>query len=507
MRLWFAENNPVIIVTYNIYIKSDYKPVVRWEPERPWYLKPRILVWLVICFIASASATIISSKTTAPEWADAIDTKITVTAPVSLVAPEVNRVTNGDEYSSIHPLAAPVSLPASQPISESEIAPVQDEWKIITVASGDSLSLIFDRLKISPAVLHAIVTSDTETATLKNIMPGQELRFNIEDGTLRALEYDKDIVTTLHVERDGEAYSSTIIKHELRKNVLEARATIDSSLFIAGQRAGLSDNLIMQLVAIYGWDIDFALDIRKGDSFSVIYEEQYKDDIKVSEGPILAAEFINRDKSFRSVRYMLPDGSTDYYAEDGASMRKAFLRTPLNFTRISSRFNLSRRHPVLNTIRAHKGVDYAAPTGTPIKTAGDGTITHLGNKGGYGKTIIINHGGTTYSTLYAHLSNYAKGLKKGSRVKQGQTIGYVGMSGLATGPHLHYEFLVNGAHRNPLTVDLPKAESIPAELLADFKKQTTPMLAQLDRQDINAPVMIASGGQYTDEESDTSENQ
>jgi len=501
MRLWFSQNNPVIIVTYKIYIKSDYKPVVRWEPDLPWYLKPRLHVWLLICFIASASASIISSKTTSPEWADAIDTHISTPDSHdgilgnSLKFPSINI----DEQ-------APVALSYPQAVHRPEHAPTDNKWQTVKVASGDSLSLIFDRLKISPAVLHTVMTTSPDTASLKNIMPGQEIRFHIEDGKLHALEFDRDIVTTVQVNRTDDNFTSTLITHELRKNVLEARATIDSSLFIAGQRAGLSDNLIMQLVAIYGWDIDFALDIRKGDSFSVIYEEQYKDEVKVSEGPILAAEFINRGKSYRSVRYQLPDSNPDYFADNGDSMRKAFLRTPLNFTRISSNFNLNRRHPVLNTIRAHKGVDYAAPTGTPIKASGSGTITHLGNKGGYGKTIIINHGGTTYSTLYAHLSNYARGLKKGARVRQGQTIGYVGMTGLATGPHLHYEFLVNGVHRNPLTVELPKAESIPAELMADFKKQTTPLLAQLDGQDTHDSIIVALRSPATTDESKITEN-
>jgi murein DD-endopeptidase MepM/ murein hydrolase activator NlpD len=379
--------------------------------------------------------------------------------------------------SSLSPAPAPV---------EPEVNP----WQTVKVKSGDSLSVIFDRLKISPAVLHAIVTASEDTRTLKDILPGQELRLLIEDSKVLSLEYDQDLVTTLQVNNENDHYTSRMIKHQLRKNVLEAEATIDSSLFLAGQDAGLSDNLIMQLVAIYGWDIDFALDIRKGDRFRLIYEEHYKDDVKVSEGPILAAEFVNQDKPYRSVRYTSPDGTSDYFAEDGASMRKAFLRTPLNFTRISSGFSLKRRHPALNSIRAHRGVDYAAPTGTPVKAAGNGTIISIGSNGGYGRSIVIKHG-EAYSTLYAHLSKYAKGMKKGTRLKQGQIIGYVGRSGLATGPHLHYEFRVNGVHRNPLTVALPKAESIPKDLLPDFKQQTAPLLAQLDKQIQQGPLMLA----------------
>ena len=254
-----------------------------------------------------------------------------------------------------------------------------------------------------------------------------------------------------------------------------------SSLFLAGQRAGLSDKLIMEMVSLFGWDIDFALDIRKGDEFKLIYQEQYKDDQKVGDGPIVAAVFTNRNEAFRAVRYTTPDGDTNYYNENGASMRKAFLRTPLKFSRISSRFNLRRKHPVLNRIRAHKGVDYAAPTGTPIKATGDGTVTLAGRKGGYGRTVILKHGGTR-STLYAHMSSISKNIRRGKRVKQGQIIGYVGKSGLATGPHLHYEFRVNGVHRNPLTVKFPNASGVPKKYLADFKQQTAVHLAQLENQ-------------------------
>ncbi|MDZ7737127.1 MAG: peptidoglycan DD-metalloendopeptidase family protein [Gammaproteobacteria bacterium] len=200
---------------------------------------------------------------------------------------------------------------------------------------------------------------------------------------------------------------------------------------------------------------------------------------KVKDGPIIAAEFQNRGRTLRAVRYTTPDGRTDYYADDGRSMRKAFLRTPMDVYRISSHFDPNRRHPVMNTIRAHKGTDYAAPTGTPIKASGDGRIIHIGRKGGYGNAIILKHGGR-YTTLYGHMSRFAEGLHNGSRVEQGQTIGYVGSTGLATGPHLHYEFRVNGVHKDPVKVELPKADSIPEKLQADFKQSTQPLLAELD---------------------------
>ena len=259
-----------------------------------------------------------------------------------------------------------------------------------------------------------------------------------------------------------------------------SKSTINDSLFLSAKRVGLSDKLIMQLISIYGWDIDFALDIREGDSFTLIYLEQQKDGVKVADGPIIAAEFINRGVTLRALRYSHEDGRHDYYSENGDAMRKAFLRTPLELARITSRFNLKRKHPILNTIRAHKGVDYAASIGTPIKATGNGTVTLVGKKGSFGRTIILKHGGK-YSTLYAHLHKYARGIRKGKRVTQGQIIGYVGKSGLANGPHLHYEFRVNGEHQNPLTVNLPRVKSIGVEALPKFLQTIKPMIAKLDK--------------------------
>ncbi|MGY8813198.1 MAG: OapA family protein [Gammaproteobacteria bacterium] len=470
-------------MTYKIYLKSDYKPVVRWTPDRPWYRKPRLIIWGVIGFLISFTVAMTLTISPGIDPIEVIELTPQANAPVR--QPVIANI----EYTSKAIEHIPVSIPASS-VEKDEENNSTSQWQTIYVAPGDNLSLIFDRMRISPAVLYKVMTASKDSKALKFLLPGQELRFHISDEGLQTLEYDQDIVTTLQINRVDDDFASSIIKTKLRKNVKEAVAIIDSSLFLAGLRAGLSDNLIMQLVAIYGWDIDFALDIRKGDKFKLIYEEQFKGDVKVSEGPILAAEFINNKKIFKTVRYTFAEGNSDYFSDTGDSMRKAFIRTPLNFTRISSKFSLTRRHPVLNTIRAHKGVDYAAPSGTPVKAAGDGTITSIGTNGGYGRVIQIKHGGS-YGTLYAHLSKYTRGLKKGSRVKQGQTVGYVGMSGLATGPHLHYEFRVNGVHRNPLTVQLPKADSMPKNLLADFKEKSAPLLAQLESQGNTEPLMLA----------------
>ncbi|MCU7945715.1 MAG: peptidoglycan DD-metalloendopeptidase family protein, partial [Candidatus Thiodiazotropha sp. (ex Cardiolucina cf. quadrata)] len=242
---------------------------------------------------------------------------------------------------------------------------------------------------------------------------------------------------------------------------------------------GLSERLIMQLADIFGWDIDFALEIRSGDRFTVIFQEDYLDGEKLRDGPILAAEFVNQGRTYRALRYTDDSGNSDYFTPKGRSMRKAFLRAPVDFRRISSKFTRERYHPVLGKKRPHRGVDYAAKTGTPIKSAGDGKIIHRGKKGGYGRTVIIQHG-QTYTTLYAHLSRYNKKAKRGQKVKQGQVIGYVGKTGLATGPHLHYEFRVNGVHRNPLTVKLPAAEPIAKKYRAGFQMKIQPLLSKLE---------------------------
>ena len=246
----------------------------------------------------------------------------------------------------------------------------------------------------------------------------------------------------------------------------------------------------MELANIFGWDIDFALDIRKGDNFTVLYEELYRDGEKISDDKIIAADFVNDGKIYRAVRYKNPQTSeSEYYTPDGKSMRKAFIRSPVHFSRISSGFNLKRKHPILLNKRPHRGVDYAAKRGTPIYAAGDGKVIFKGKKGGYGKVMILKHG-SKYTTLYAHLKTYNRKLKTGSRVKQGQTIAYVGSSGLATGPHLHYEFRVNGVHRNPLTVRLPASNPVPKRYMDDFDQITAPVIAQLDLV-VNRPQQVA----------------
>ena len=320
-----------------------------------------------------------------------------------------------------------------------------------------------------------------ETSILKTLIPGDKLKFHIEDNQLIALQYEMELTKILKVSKKDNKFITEKINIKLDSITKNANGIINDSLFLSGQKAGLSANLIMQLVAIFGWDIDFVLDIRKGDSFTILYEEQYKNGAKVAEGPIIAAEFINQGKAIRAIRYSENNERSNYYAVNGDAMRKAFLRTPVDFfSRISSRFSLGRKHPVLNKIRAHKGVDYAAPMGTPVRATGDGVVAFAGKDGGFGRKIKLKHGGA-YSTVYAHLQRIGKNIRRGKEVKQGQIIGYVGQSGLATGPHLHYEFQIHGVHRNPLTVKLPKVKAIAKKNLEEFKKTIVPILAELDR--------------------------
>jgi len=273
--------------------------------------------------------------------------------------------------------------------------------------------------------------------------------------------------------KDGPIRIEQPRRAEVSHRFISTHGVINTSLSAAGQKAGLSEELITQLTNIFAWDIDFATKLRRGDQFTVVYENNSRNGER-----IIAAEFVNQGKILTAVRYQDSDGNTNYYTPEGKVMRKAFLSTPVDFARISSHFNINRKHPILNRIRAHKGVDYAARTGTPVKAAGDGEIAFLGRKGGYGQVLIVKHG-EHYETLYAHLSKFKRGLHDGDTVKQGEIIGYVGQTGLATGPHLHYEFHVDGVHRNPETLDSRQASTLNRQYLADFKAQAQPVLSEL----------------------------
>ena len=420
-----------------------------------------------------------------------ISTAIAASASFALITPE--KTVSSDNKSLAIPAihAAPseptINSPTLANHIDTEVLAIDDEItpEFITLShkikSGESLSTIFSALNLSRTDLHHIIHANTLGKQFSSIVPGKHLTAETNyDGQLHKLTYKKNAIDTLIATRNNDSFNVEIISKPINKQIVSTQATINSSLFLDGKNAGLSDKTIMQLADIFAWDIDFALSLRKGDQFTVVYEKLFVDNQQIDAGQIISAEFVNQGHAYTAVRFEDKKGNVSYYTPDGKSMRKAFLRTPVAFARISSHFNLKRKHPVLNRIRAHKGVDYAARTGTPIKTTGNGKIVYRGRKGGYGRVVIVQHG-QKYNTLYAHLSNYKKGQRVGSHVKQGQVIGYVGKSGLATGPHLHYEFRVNGVHRNPLTVKLPHSGPIKKSLLAEFKRQTQPLIAQLNK--------------------------
>ncbi|MGH1486372.1 MAG: OapA family protein [Cellvibrionaceae bacterium] len=392
-------------------------------------------------------------------------------------------ITPSDEPTQNHRQEQHITLSladSTQSELTSTTIPVATRWHTETVASGDNLSLLFNRAGLPDTSMHELINSHKSAKQLTRLHPGQKFKFEItEDSKLQSLWYKKDRLNTIKFTRTADGFEKDITALKPDVHAAYREATIINSLFLAGTDVGMEESLIMELASIFGWDVDFALDIRANDHFKVLYEEHFLNGEKLRNGAILAAEFTNQGKTFRAVRYTDSKGNSNYYTPEGKSMRKAFLRTPVDFARISSHFNLKRRHPILNKIRAHKGTDYAAPTGTPIKAAGDGRVTFAGTKGGYGRTVVIQHG-QSYKTLYAHMHKYGRGIKNGKRVKQGQIIGYVGSSGLATGPHLHYEFYLNGAVRNPVRVPLPKAKSIAKSELQNFKLQTQPIVAKLE---------------------------
>jgi len=348
----------------------------------------------------------------------------------------------------------------------------------LLVKRGDTLEVLFRRNGLSLTDLAAMVALPDASGALKLLKPGDRLEIAHRDGQVLSLRRELDEIKLLSIARVESGFAVSTIEREVDIRTTGAHGEIRSSLFEAGSAASISDRTTMDMAGIFEWDIDFIQDVRVGDTFTVIYEELWRDGVKLRDGQIVAAEFVNQGKSFRAARFSDSSGRSSYYTPEGRSVRKAFIRAPLNFTRISSNFNPSRRHPVLNTIRAHRGVDYAAPTGTQIRAAGEGKVSFRGVQGGYGNTIILQHGGNI-TTLYGHLSRFGNA-RQGARVSQGDVIGYVGSSGLATGPHLHYEYRVNGAHRNPRTVALPPADPIAAEQQTAFRAATEPLWRQLD---------------------------
>jgi len=369
------------------------------------------------------------------------------------------------------------------PVKQEQMEASNSRWINLTIKSGDNLARIFQRNKLPAADLQNIVDLGKPVSSLKKILPGQELGFKVtSSGELLAIRYKKNAFDTLLIHREDKDFVANWESATPETIIAFASATItkdNPSLYHAGKAAGLTDNIIMKLSHIYQWDISFALDLRAGDSFSVMFEEIYVDGELAKEGSIVAATFTNMGKRHEAVRYTDLAGHADYYTPSGLSMRKAFLRDPVHFSHVSSSFNLRRLHPIHKKVMPHRGIDYAAKTGTPVLASGDGKVTIRRENNASGKYIVIQHG-EQYTTKYLHLSAFGKGIKPGTSVKQGQTIGYVGATGWATAPHLHYEFLLAGVHRNPKTVSLPKALPIAKDELERFRNSVSPVMARLE---------------------------
>lgn len=365
----------------------------------------------------------------------------------------------------------------------------------VTIRPGDTLARLLTARGYDAATVHSIVESGAGGSELANLKVDTTLTLSVSsDGRISEVSYTPDRLREVTVSRDASgAFISSVSEKQTVAVTRYADGTIEDSLFASGKRAGVSDGIILAMADAFSYDIDFALEVQPGDRFKVLYEEVLVDGLKLSDGPVLAAEFSNQGKTYRAVRFVAKDGRAGFYTPEGMAMRKAFLRTPVDFARISSRYTTRRLHPVLNTVRAHRGVDYAAARGTPVRATGDGKIEFAGNKGGYGRVLIVRHHGNQ-STLYAHLNGFAKNIRSGARVSQGQVIGYVGSTGLASGPHLHYEFRVNGVHVDPLKVKTTQAMPIAAAEKAAFLAQSSRLVALLDGRGGNSAV-AQSGAQ------------
>ncbi len=480
-------------------IQLDYKPTQsasrRADHRIPWFIAGVGIPLVAVAFILHGNREPEADSSPASEYSVSADdpgaTAPPNDAPDTGSPPAQNQppksapaVATDDSGPAPAPAtSAKRADPAGDNASPPELATIPRSGELLTlsVRRGDSLDRMFRRNKLSRGDLANVMLPELSREYLRLLKPGEKITVRHDSGRIMELTREIDISRSLGVWRSDHGYVASLIDHapEVRQAFAEGR--ISSSLFEAAAEAGISDRAIMNLAGIFAWDVDFVLDIREGDSFSVIYEELWRDGERLGEGDILAAEFVNQGRAFRAVRYRDPSGRVDYFTPDGKSVRKAFIRAPVAFSRISSNFNPRRRHPVLHTIRAHRGVDYAAPKGTPVKAAGDGKIIHRGNKGGYGKAVILQHG-SNITTLYAHLSRFSKTARYGSRVKQGDVIGYVGSTGLATAAHLHYEYRRNGVHMNPRTVELPDAAPIDPAYLADFQHTARPLLEGLDHR-------------------------
>ena len=358
-----------------------------------------------------------------------------------------------------------------------------DFWAEERFSRGDTFASLLSRLGVNPVDFERLRRSSLSKAPLRGLYPGTTVQARVNaDGELQALWYPVSRTRVMTLNRDGDDFKAGEGSMQLTRREVMKSGEIRSSLFAATDAADVPDSVANQIADIFAGDVDFHRDLRRGDRFSVIYETYYYNGRESSAGRVLAAEFVNQNRTFRAVWYPDPDGQSEkdgsYYSPDGKNLRKAFLRSPLEFSRVSSGFGM-RMHPIQQRWRAHTGIDYAAPSGTRVRATGDGVIDSIGGQGGYGNVVVIRHSGGV-TTWFAHLSGFARGLQRGMRVSQGDVIGFVGQTGWATGPHLHYEFRINDKFRNPLTIALPASKPLTADRLPTFLAYVQPYTTRID---------------------------
>jgi murein DD-endopeptidase MepM/ murein hydrolase activator NlpD len=444
-------------------LRHDYKPSAKKKPR-----KARALLWFAagLGVPLVGVALLIGLSTHEPP-------AVTTGTPVMTSTENLEQVLADVDEPALADLPPMATMAPDPEVDESY------ETLTLTVARGDTMEKLFRRNKLDLGHLMAIARLDEAKRQFRSIKPGDVFEVTHDNGQLINMYSELDLTSALQIERTGDGFVARVIDRPIEIRKRNAYGIIETSLFESAAQAGLSDKVIMNIAGIFAWDVDFVLDIRTGDDYYVQFEEIWQDGEYVTDGEIIAAEFNNNGRRIQAIRFRDENGRSDYFTPEGNSVRKAFIRAPVDFTRISSNFNPNRRHPILNTIRAHRGVDYAAPRGTPIKASGDGKVIFRGNKSGYGKTVILQHGGNI-TTLYAHMSGFAARARVGARVRQGQVIGYVGATGLATANHLHYEYRLNGVHRNPRTVKLPDAEPIADRYRQQFLAAAGPILRELE---------------------------
>lgn len=383
----------------------------------------------------------------------------------------------------------PIELPTAD-----DLASAGPSHASLAVRPGDTLARLLGQRGLDGATIHAMMEASPVRGALSSIRAGNTIELTTAaDGALLELSYAPDLLRVITIRRnEAGGFEGTLTEKEALAVPRYAEGVVADSLFASGKKAGVGDGVILKIADIFGYDVDFALEVRNGDTFRVLYEEIVVDGKRIRDGEVLSAEFVNQGKHYQAVRFTGSNNHASYYTPEGNAMRKAFLRSPVDFARISSRFNPNRMHPILHTLRAHKGVDYAAPRGTPVRATANGRIDYAGNKGGYGRTIILQHA-KQYSTLYAHLDRFAPGVRNGARISQGQVIGYIGSTGLSSGPHLHYEFRISGRHVDPLKAKPAQAEPIAIADRQAFLAEAGRLIAMMDNLAGRTAVVQANG--------------